>query len=60
MIDVNDAMQTRVLVTHGIQFLPEVDEVIVVRDGKITESGPYEALLTYDGEIDAYDVNDAM
>ena len=39
------AAQTRVLVTHGIQFLPEVDEVIVLRDGKVTESGTYEALL---------------
>lgn len=30
-------LQTRVLVTHGVSFLPQVDKIIVLVDGKITE-----------------------
>ncbi|XP_022091453.1 multidrug resistance-associated protein 1-like isoform X2 [Acanthaster planci] len=38
--------KTRVLVTHGISFLPQVDRIIVVVDGEITEAGSYTELLS--------------
>ncbi|NXP73824.1 MRP3 protein, partial [Ramphastos sulfuratus] len=37
--------KTRVLVTHGIGFLPQVDHIIVLVDGKISETGSYQELL---------------
>ena len=36
------ADKTRVLVTHGISYLPEVDNIFVVDGGEISESGRYE------------------
>ena len=41
--------QTRVLVTHGISFLPKVDRIYVIVDGKISEQGSYKELLKQDG-----------
>ncbi|CAL1544170.1 unnamed protein product, partial [Lymnaea stagnalis] len=43
--------KTRILVTHGIHWLPFVDEIIVMRDGKICETGTYEKLLYNDGDF---------
>ncbi|XP_053816200.1 ATP-binding cassette sub-family C member 3 isoform X1 [Vidua chalybeata] len=37
--------KTRILVTHGISFLPQVDHIIVLEDGKISEMGSYQELL---------------
>ncbi|NXX44346.1 MRP3 protein, partial [Tricholaema leucomelas] len=37
--------KTRVLVTHGIGFLPQVDHIIVLVDGEISEMGSYQDLL---------------
>ncbi|XP_066469734.1 ATP-binding cassette sub-family C member 3 isoform X2 [Tiliqua scincoides] len=37
--------KTRILVTHGISFLPQVDSIIVLVDGKISEMGSYQELL---------------
>ncbi|KAG0258860.1 Canalicular multispecific organic anion transporter 2 [Actinomortierella ambigua] len=37
--------KTRVLVTHGIQHLKHVDQVVVVTDGRITEKGHYQDLM---------------
>jgi ATP-binding cassette subfamily C (CFTR/MRP) protein 1 len=37
--------KTRVLVTHGITYLPEIDNIIVLKDGEISESGTYKELL---------------
>uniref|UniRef100_A0A6G1SHL7 ABC-type glutathione-S-conjugate transporter n=1 Tax=Aceria tosichella TaxID=561515 RepID=A0A6G1SHL7_9ACAR len=37
--------RTRVLVTNKLSVLPEVDHIIVLKDGKISESGTYERLL---------------
>ncbi|KFZ64379.1 Canalicular multispecific organic anion transporter 2, partial [Antrostomus carolinensis] len=37
--------KTRVLVTHGISFLPQVDHIVVLVDGKISEMGSYQDLL---------------
>ncbi|XP_011305034.1 multidrug resistance-associated protein 1 isoform X4 [Fopius arisanus] len=41
--------KTRVLVTHGITYLPEVDNIVVLKDGEITESGTYKQLLEKKG-----------
>uniref|UniRef100_A0A3B3TXC5 ABC-type glutathione-S-conjugate transporter n=1 Tax=Poecilia latipinna TaxID=48699 RepID=A0A3B3TXC5_9TELE len=37
--------KTRILVTHGMSFLPQADLILVLADGKITESGSYQELL---------------
>uniref|UniRef100_A0AAR2IZ08 ABC-type glutathione-S-conjugate transporter n=1 Tax=Pygocentrus nattereri TaxID=42514 RepID=A0AAR2IZ08_PYGNA len=37
--------KTRVLVTHGLSFLPQADLILVMADGEITESGSYTELL---------------
>nr|XP_033816969.1 canalicular multispecific organic anion transporter 2 isoform X3 [Geotrypetes seraphini] len=41
--------KTRVLVTHGISFLPQTDHIIVLVDGKISEMGSYQELLKENG-----------
>ncbi len=35
--------------THGITFLPQVDQIIVLKDGQVTEVGSYKELLTQKG-----------
>lgn len=42
-------LQTRVLVTHGIGFLPQCDKIIVMEEGQITEIGSYAELIDNDG-----------
>lgn len=42
-------IQTRVLVTHGIQWLPMVDHIYVLSNGEISESGGYDDLLSHAG-----------
>jgi len=37
--------KTRVLVTHGISYLPYMSNVIVMRDGEIIETGTYKELI---------------
>ncbi|XP_066442933.1 ATP-binding cassette sub-family C member 3 [Eleutherodactylus coqui] len=41
--------KTRLLVTHGISFLPQVDHIVVIVDGKISETGSYQELLDQNG-----------
>ncbi|XP_066498772.1 multidrug resistance-associated protein 1 [Hoplias malabaricus] len=41
--------RTRVLVTHGLSFLPQADLILVLVDGEITESGSYSELLGRQG-----------
>ncbi|CAO2641732.1 Multidrug resistance-associated protein 1, partial [Lemmus lemmus] len=41
--------KTRILVTHGISSLPQVDVIIVMNGGKISEMGSYQELLDRDG-----------
>ncbi|XP_069135571.1 multidrug resistance-associated protein 1-like isoform X2 [Argopecten irradians] len=41
--------KTRVLVTHGIQWLPMMDNILVMVNGKISEFGSYEDLISHDG-----------
>lgn len=41
--------QTRILVTHSMSYLPQVDVIIVMSGGKISEMGSYQELLARDG-----------
>lgn len=41
--------KTRILVTHGIHFLPQVDEIVVLGNGTILEKGSYHDLLNKKG-----------
>ena len=45
------AKKTRVLVTHGITYLPKTDHIIVMKDGKVSEQGSYDELLGQKGEF---------
>ncbi len=49
LLDGVSPLQTRVLVTHGISFLPQVDHIIVLVDGRISEVGSYQELLSKNG-----------
>ncbi|XP_060116445.1 multidrug resistance-associated protein 1-like isoform X2 [Heteronotia binoei] len=40
--------KTRVLVTHGVSYLPLMDLIIVMTEGKISEMGSYQELLEQD------------
>ena len=35
--------------THGITYLPEVDVIVVLKDGEVTELGTYRQLLEKKG-----------
>lgn len=37
--------KTRILVTHGIHHLHEVDQIVVIKDGRVAETGEYQELL---------------
>ncbi|KAM9837505.1 ATP-binding cassette sub-family C member 3 isoform 2-T2 [Aulostomus maculatus] len=41
--------KTRILVTHGISFLPQVDNILVMVDGRVSEMGSYQELLQQNG-----------
>ncbi|KAM8911370.1 ATP-binding cassette sub-family C member 2 [Lycaon pictus] len=41
--------KTRLLVTHSIHFLPQVDEIVVLGNGTILEKGSYNTLLAKKG-----------
>ena len=41
--------QTRILVTHGIHWLPMVDKIVVLNDGSIADYGTYEDLISRGG-----------
>ncbi|KAM4662137.1 ATP-binding cassette sub-family C member 3 [Discoglossus pictus] len=46
--------KTRVLVTHGISFLPQVDHIVVIVDGKVTEMGSYQELMKQNGAFSEF------
>lgn len=46
--------KTRVLVTHGITYLPHTDNIIVLKDGKISEIGTYQYLLDKKGSFSEF------
>ncbi|KAG0223192.1 hypothetical protein BGW42_006069 [Actinomortierella wolfii] len=39
--------KTRLLVTHGIHHLEQVDSIVLIKNGKISENGKYDELLTH-------------
>nr|XP_046232339.1 ATP-binding cassette sub-family C member 3 isoform X3 [Scatophagus argus] len=41
--------KTRILVTHGISFLPQVDNIMVLVEGRVSEMGSYQELLSENG-----------
>lgn len=43
------ASKTRLLVTHGITYLPQVDNIYVLKNGEITESGSMQELMNKKG-----------
>uniref|UniRef100_A0A1B0AEP1 ABC-type glutathione-S-conjugate transporter n=1 Tax=Glossina pallidipes TaxID=7398 RepID=A0A1B0AEP1_GLOPL len=45
------ANKTRILVTHGITFLPETDNIYVMKLGEISENGTYQELLNKRGDF---------
>ena len=45
----NRGGQTKILVTHALHFLPQVDYVYTIADGQIKERGTYTELMAHDG-----------
>ncbi|KAG0053278.1 hypothetical protein BGZ83_001378 [Gryganskiella cystojenkinii] len=46
------ADKTRILVTNGVSHLQEVDQIVVVKAGRISQDGSYEDLIqTADGDL---------
>uniref|UniRef100_A0A914C5U5 ABC-type glutathione-S-conjugate transporter n=1 Tax=Acrobeloides nanus TaxID=290746 RepID=A0A914C5U5_9BILA len=43
--------KTRIFVTHGLNYLKHCDQIIVMKDGKINESGTYADLLSSSGDF---------
>uniref|UniRef100_A0A8C6TRJ6 ABC-type glutathione-S-conjugate transporter n=1 Tax=Neogobius melanostomus TaxID=47308 RepID=A0A8C6TRJ6_9GOBI len=41
--------KTRILVTHGITFLPQVHNIMVMVEGRVSEMGSYQELLKQNG-----------
>uniref|UniRef100_A0A671YCQ1 Multidrug resistance-associated protein 1 n=1 Tax=Sparus aurata TaxID=8175 RepID=A0A671YCQ1_SPAAU len=41
--------KTRVLVTHGLSYLPQADLILVMVEGEITEMGSYQQLMDTEG-----------
>jgi len=48
------AGKTRILVTHSAVFLPRVDHIVVMKDGRVSEQGSYRQLLDAKGEFQEF------
>ncbi|KAG2058537.1 hypothetical protein BDR06DRAFT_1004242 [Suillus hirtellus] len=46
--------KTRILVTHALHFLPEVDFIYTLVDGRIAERGTYAELMAKDGAFSKF------
>ncbi|XP_065206730.1 multidrug resistance-associated protein 1-like isoform X3 [Planococcus citri] len=46
--------KTRVLVTHSVTYLSQVDFIVVVKDGSISESGSFQQLLDKKGDFSEF------
>ncbi|XP_040905275.1 canalicular multispecific organic anion transporter 1 [Toxotes jaculatrix] len=46
--------KTRILVTHGVSFLPYVDEIVVLLDGVVSEVGSYNSLRASRGAFSEF------
>ena len=54
MLRSNLAGKTRILVTHALHFLPQVDYILTIVDGRVAESGAYSELMANDGEFSKF------
>ncbi|XP_076615304.1 ATP-binding cassette sub-family C member 3 isoform X1 [Chaetodon auriga] len=52
--------KTRILVTHGISFLPQVDNILVMVEGRVSEMGSYQELLSQNGAFSEFLRNYAL
>ncbi|GMT22972.1 hypothetical protein PFISCL1PPCAC_14269, partial [Pristionchus fissidentatus] len=43
------ARKTRILVTHGLTYTKDADDIIVFQDGAIVESGTFDCLVKKGG-----------
>ena len=43
--------KTRILVTNAVTYLPFADQILVLKDGKISETGTYKELIAKEGEF---------
>jgi len=39
--------QTRILVTHGVHWLPSVSNIVVLINGTVSEMGSYDELMSH-------------
>ncbi|GAA6021728.1 hypothetical protein JCM11491_001395 [Sporobolomyces phaffii] len=46
--------KTRILVTNAIHLLPEADSVVVIKEGRIVESGTFSELMRTGGEFSRF------
>ncbi|KAL6101831.1 abcc2 [Pungitius sinensis] len=46
--------KTRILVTHGVSFLPYVDEIVVLVNGEVSEVGSYSSLRASRGAFSEF------
>uniref|UniRef100_A0A8D2NVG1 Canalicular multispecific organic anion transporter 1 n=1 Tax=Zosterops lateralis melanops TaxID=1220523 RepID=A0A8D2NVG1_ZOSLA len=46
--------KTRILVTHSISFLPQVDNIVVLAAGAVSEHGSYSTLLANEGAFSQF------
>ncbi|XP_037789915.1 canalicular multispecific organic anion transporter 2-like [Penaeus monodon] len=49
--------KTRILVTHALAYLPRVDSVVVMQDGRLVERGTYSQLLAKGGNFAQFLLN---
>ncbi|KAG5350811.1 hypothetical protein C0989_009159 [Termitomyces sp. Mn162] len=47
----NNSGKTRLLVTHALHFLPQVDYIYTIADGRVAERGTYTELVNNAGEF---------
>ena len=46
--------KTRLLITNNLSFLPEVDSIVVLKDGRIQETGTYDQLMESRGNFSEF------
>ena len=46
--------KTRVLVTHGVQYLSQADRIVVLKQGKVSEVGSYRELVQAGSEFSRF------
>ncbi|TFK40264.1 ABC transporter [Crucibulum laeve] len=46
--------KTRILVTHALHFLPQVDYIYVIADGRVAERGTYAELMSHGKEFSRF------